>query len=116
MAQLGFRTLRRDDRPAPSCSTCAAAIDALEGQGPRLLEAVLPAGRRRPGRRSMHAETQNHGLDKALDRELIEMATPALERGEPVQARDADQQRQPHRRRHAVRRGRQALRPRRPAG
>ena len=31
-----------------------------------------------------HCETQDHGLDKALDRRLIELAQPALERREPV--------------------------------
>jgi glutamate synthase (NADPH/NADH) large chain len=31
-----------------------------------------------------HCETQNHGLDKALDNRLIELAAPALERGEKV--------------------------------
>jgi glutamate synthase (NADPH/NADH) large chain len=34
-------------------------------------------------------ETQDHGLDKALDHELIEKAAPALERGEPVQIETA---------------------------
>src|SRR5581483_9220527 len=29
-------------------------------------------------------ERQNHGLDKVLDRKLIELARPALERKEPV--------------------------------
>ncbi|MFN9572007.1 MAG: glutamate synthase-related protein [Betaproteobacteria bacterium] len=31
-----------------------------------------------------HAETQDHGLDKALDHKLIEQSRPALERGERV--------------------------------
>ena len=31
-----------------------------------------------------HCETQNHGLEKALDNRLIELARPALERGEKV--------------------------------
>jgi glutamate synthase (NADPH/NADH) large chain len=31
-----------------------------------------------------HCETQNHGLEKALDHRLIELARPALERGEKV--------------------------------
>jgi glutamate synthase (NADPH/NADH) large chain len=33
--------------------------------------------------------TQDHGLDKALDNELIALAEPALERGEPVRAQVA---------------------------
>jgi glutamate synthase (NADPH) large chain len=32
----------------------------------------------------VHREAQDHGLDKALDRRLIELARPALERGEKV--------------------------------
>src|SRR5690606_22972206 len=31
-----------------------------------------------------HVEPQDHGLDKALDHRLIELAAPALERGEKV--------------------------------
>ncbi len=31
-----------------------------------------------------HSETQDHGLEKALDRRLVELAQPALERGEKV--------------------------------
>ncbi|HRL74442.1 MAG TPA: glutamate synthase-related protein [Candidatus Accumulibacter phosphatis] len=42
----------------------------------------------RPANRSgaavFHCEAQDHGLAKALDRELIELARPALERGEQV--------------------------------
>ena len=33
-----------------------------------------------------HCEAQDHGLAKALDHELIKVATPALENGTPVQA------------------------------
>jgi len=32
-----------------------------------------------------HADTQDHGLDKSLDRKLIERSRPAIERGEKVQ-------------------------------
>src|SRR4029077_4536895 len=38
----------------------------------------------RPGVAIYHCERQNHGLDKALDQELIAEAQAALERGEPV--------------------------------
>jgi glutamate synthase (NADPH/NADH) large chain len=33
-----------------------------------------------------HTTGQDHGLDKALDNELIELCAPALEKGEPVRA------------------------------
>ena len=54
---------------------------------------------------------QDHGLEKALDNELIALSpAPALERGEPVRAHAAGPQRQPHRRHDARPRGDQALR------
>jgi glutamate synthase (NADPH/NADH) large chain len=37
-----------------------------------------------PGVARSHVEDQEHGLEKALDRRLIELARPALERGEKV--------------------------------
>src|SRR5690606_33536785 len=33
-----------------------------------------------------NTQAQDHGLEKALDRKLIDLARPAIERGEPVQA------------------------------
>ncbi len=62
-----------------------------------------------------NVEGQDHGLDKALDHRLIELAQPALERGEEGRHRHADPQHQPHRGHHALGRGGQPLRPRRPA-
>ena len=59
-----------------------------------------------------HCEKQDHGLEKALDLRLIELAQPALERRRARHHRDADSQHQPHRRHHAFGRGRQPLRPR----
>ena len=43
---------------------------------------MRPAHKGGPARH--HCETQDHGLDKALDNRLIELARPALERGEKV--------------------------------
>ena len=51
MAALGYRTLRRDDRPDADARP-AQAGRALEGQGPRLLQAVHQAGGR-PGRQHL---------------------------------------------------------------
>ena len=113
MAELGFRTLNemigrvdRLDMRRPSitgrrrASTCRACSTA-------------PAPK--PGVAIRNCEKQNHGLDKALDHELIAAAQPALEQRPAGAARAHDPQRQPHRRRHAVGRGRQAPRPCRPA-
>ncbi len=54
---------------------------------------------------------QDHGIDHILDRKLIEEAKPALEQGQTVEIVIEHPQRRPHHRRHAVGRGRQALRP-----
>ncbi|HZT89989.1 MAG TPA: glutamate synthase large subunit [Stellaceae bacterium] len=82
MAELGFRTfdemVGRVDR-----IDMVRAVDHWKAKGidlSRLLYQESPA----PGVAIRHCETQNHGLDKALDNELIALARPALERREPV--------------------------------
>ncbi len=82
MAEMGFRTVDemvgRVDR-----LDMRQALDHWKAHGVdlgRLLHKVdLPEGA--PLR---WTETQNHGLDKALDQELIKAAAPALEKGEAV--------------------------------
>ncbi|HEY8872784.1 MAG TPA: glutamate synthase large subunit [Stellaceae bacterium] len=82
MAQLGFRKFdemigrvdRIDMEPAVN-HWKAKGIDLS-----RLLYQEPP----KPGVAIHHCEEQNHGLDKALDHELIALATPALDRREPV--------------------------------
>jgi len=82
MAKLGFRTFnemigqmdRLDTRPAINhwkakgldFSSVFAKPEAPEGVG------------------IYHTEAQDHGLEKAIDNQLIEQARPALERGESV--------------------------------
>jgi glutamate synthase domain-containing protein 2/glutamate synthase domain-containing protein 1/glutamate synthase domain-containing protein 3 len=82
MAQLGFRTLDamigRVDR-----LDMAPAIDHWKAKGVDLSR-LLYQERAKPGVAIYHCEPQNHGLDKALDNELIMLAEPALERREPV--------------------------------
>ena len=39
---------------------------------------------REPGEPILHCEKQDHGLDKALDNQLIELARPAIEKGKAV--------------------------------
>ncbi len=83
MAQLGFRTMDdmigRVDRLQMRRLEDHWKVRGLD------LSAVLynPATPARVGRRCLRA--QDHGLEKALDHELIERARPALERGEPVE-------------------------------
>ena len=57
-----------------------------------------------------NSEKQDHKIHDILDRRLIAQAQSALEHGTPVGS-SADQEHRPHRRRDAVGRDRQALRP-----
>ena len=82
MAQLGFRTVEemigRVDR-----LDMGTALDHWKAQGvdlTRVLHQALPA----PGVAIFNSERQDHGLDGAMDNDLIAAAAPALERGEPV--------------------------------
>jgi glutamate synthase (NADPH) large chain len=83
LAELGFATLAeavgRVDR-----LDVAEAIDHWKASGldltPILHQPSLPAGT------NLHQVVgQDHGLDRALDRRLIEEAAPALDRGERVE-------------------------------
>ncbi len=82
MASLGFRTINEmigrrealDVRPA---------VDHWKAHGvdvTRLLAPVKPA----EGVAVYNCETQDHGLDKALDHQLIKQAKDAIENGTPV--------------------------------
>ena len=82
MAEMGFRTLnemigrvdRLDVRPA---------VEHWKAKGVDLAK-ILHAVDVEPQIARWNSERQNHGLEKALDHELIAAAAPALERGEPV--------------------------------
>src|SRR5205085_3459722 len=82
MAQLGFRTvdemIGRVDR-----LDMAPAINHWKAKGIDLSR-LLYQEKAKPGVAIYHCEVQNHGLDKALDNELIALSEPALERREPV--------------------------------
>jgi glutamate synthase (NADPH/NADH) large chain len=82
MAQLGFRTINemvgRVDR-----LDMAPALRHWKAKGVDLSR-LLYQEVAKPGVAIHHCETQNHGLDKALDNELIATAEPALERREAV--------------------------------
>ena len=71
MAQLGFRTLQRDDRPGRPARHARAPSTTGRPSGVDLVRSCCT--RRRPSRASAiwNSETQDHGLDKALDHELI---------------------------------------------
>ncbi|MDA8434627.1 MAG: glutamate synthase-related protein, partial [Actinomycetales bacterium] len=84
LAALGFRSIAEAVGHAELLDT-AAARSHWKAQGldlaPVLRVPELPEGT------PLHNTTvQDHGLDKALDNELIALAADALERGEPVRA------------------------------
>jgi glutamate synthase (NADPH/NADH) large chain len=90
MAQMGFRTIEemvgRVDRLDMNRVHRHWKADGVDLS--RLLHEVKPAaGQRESDERAPlnHTETQDHGLDGALDNALIADCAPALTKGEPVQ-------------------------------
>ncbi|MBY8876629.1 glutamate synthase large subunit [Actinacidiphila acidipaludis] len=84
LAELGFRTIEEAVGHAEVIDA-GRAIDHWKAQGldlaPLLYVPELPEGA------VLHRTTeQDHGLDKALDNELIRLAAEALESGAPVRA------------------------------
>ena len=82
LAELGFRTLEEAIGRVEVLDT-ADAVDHWKASGldlaPILHRPDLPEGTH------LHQVVgQDHGLDRALDRYLIEQAAPALDRGDPV--------------------------------
>ena len=109
MAEMGYRTLRRDDRPDADARP-ARGDRALEGEGPRLLQAVHQAdgARRRFDLQQRAAGSQ----DRQRSRPHADRAGCARARSRRAGAYfGPDPQYRPQRRRHALRRGGQALRP-----
>ena len=109
----GLPHLLRDDR-ADSDARQAPGHRALEGEGPRFLQAVLQTAR--PGR-CEHPQLRGAGSQSRprarppADRRVASGARPRRAGAD----RHRHPQHRPHRRRDAVGRDRQALRPRRPA-
>jgi len=83
MARLGYRKF--DDMIGQSQHiNMRRAINHWKARGldySRILHKPEPA----PGVAIYHCEKQDHGLDKALDRQLVDLAGPALEQQQPVQ-------------------------------
>jgi glutamate synthase (NADPH) large chain len=84
LAELGFRSLEEAIGQADALDV-TTAVDHWKAAGldlsPILHVPELPEGAAR------HNTTgQDHGLDKALDNELVKLAKDALENGEPVRA------------------------------
>ncbi|MBK1733968.1 glutamate synthase large subunit [Halorhodospira abdelmalekii] len=82
MAELGFRTMNemigQSDR-----LELRPAIEHWKARGLDFSQ-ILAKPEAAPGVATYNCETQDHGLDQALDHQLIAQAEPALERGEAV--------------------------------
>jgi glutamate synthase (ferredoxin) len=82
MAQLGFRTI--DDMVGRiDCIEMAPAVAHWKANGVDLSE-VLHKPDVRPDAPRHCTTSQDHGLNKALDNQLIKLSAPALEHREPV--------------------------------
>ena len=114
MAKLGFRTLEemvgRTDKLIPW-----KAIEHWKANGLDLTP-ILHQPEVGPEVGRFRQQDQDHGLEKSLDlTKLLDICQPAIERGEKVQRRAADQQRQPRRRHDHRQRNHQEARAERPA-
>jgi glutamate synthase (NADPH/NADH) large chain len=82
MAQLGFRTVAEMTGRVDKLNM-TKAVGHWKARGidlSRILYSVTP----KPGVAIHHAENQNHGLESALDHDLIAAAKPSIENGQPV--------------------------------
>jgi len=83
MAELGFRTI--DDMVGRvDMLDAEEAIDHWKADGLDLRPILTPAKKPRPDVEVRQTITQDHGLELALDNELLKQAAPALERRERV--------------------------------
>jgi glutamate synthase (NADPH) large chain len=82
LAELGFRTLEEAIGHAELLDT-SEAIGHWKARGLDLTP-IFHVPDLHPEAPRHNVTTQDHGLDRALDQQLIELARPALERREPV--------------------------------
>jgi len=83
MASLGLRTVNEMVGRADLLET-RAAIDHWKAKGLDFSKILTPAQVVYEGTGLYRTMDQDHGLDKALDNVLIELAQPAIQRGEKV--------------------------------
>ncbi len=83
MASLGVRTVNEMIGRVDLLDT-DIAIDHWKAKGLDLSAILRPAEKIFPDTEVHQCMLQDHGLDKALDNELIKLAAPALENGEKV--------------------------------
>ena len=84
LAALGFRSIAEAIGHAEVLDT-RAAIDHWKAHGLDLTPILTVAENPYDGQDLYCTKAQDHGLDRALDQELIAAAAPALERGERVE-------------------------------
>src|SRR5271166_2059611 len=82
MAKLGFRRFQEMIGRVDKLDM-VQAIEHWKAKGVDLTRLLYQAPARE-GVAIYNCEQQNHHLDRAMDNELIELATPAIQRGEPV--------------------------------
>ncbi len=95
LASLGLRSLEEAVGRVDLLDV-APALEHWKASGLDLSPLLAEVGSQHGSCERHRVRPQDHGLDKALDNELISLAEPALERGEPVAHRPAGAQRQPH--------------------
>ena len=83
MADLGFRTVNEMVGRVDALDV-DDAVDHWKASGIDLAEMLTPAEEPPQFLGSYAMHRQDHGLEKSLDNRLIELAAPALERGEKV--------------------------------
>jgi glutamate synthase (NADPH/NADH) large chain len=82
LARLGFRSIAEAVGQVDALDV-RSAVDHWKAHGLDLSPVLEPA--RNPyGQTPYCSTTQDHGLEEALDQELVRLARPAIERGEPV--------------------------------
>ena len=114
MAQLGFRTMDEMIGRVDRLET-KPARRPLEGEGRSTCRRSSISRELPKARRGAPCSTQDHGLEQALDNELIARASRALEHQRAGRDRAADPQRQPHGRHDARLRDHAPVRRQRPA-
>jgi glutamate synthase (NADPH/NADH) large chain len=87
LAELGFRTLEEAVGQVSTLDV-SRAVDHWKAAGLDLspILHVPDVGDRFAGQALHRTREQDHGLDRALDNELIRIARPALDHGDPVRA------------------------------
>jgi glutamate synthase (NADPH/NADH) large chain len=87
LARLGFRSLEEAIGQVRSLDV-SRAVDHWKAAGLDLTPVlhVAEVGEQFAGQELHRTKPQDHGLDRALDNDLIRIARPALENGDPVRA------------------------------